>query len=340
MTPEEHYQHLLSLSQTDGALSSQSSFATVNQSQLFQRTASGYRPTGKRQSLHDGILRRFLSVQEVLRYDRRAIVMAGPPGAGKSSTMIKAISDMGRSANQYAVIDPDVFKRELLSAMVADGSIKDLVPPELEAQSALTGETFLPFDFAALVHVESTILADRALKQALQQGANVVIDGTLSDLNQGRQRLTLLAASGYDSQLIVDVEASRRVVERRVRDRWLYDYEHAVSSGTKYFGLGGRLVPSGAFDWIFGEDGVSRPLKTARALETEFRDSVRLVVYLSSESGAPELEYDSAAGGAVIHNETGRRPYAVCTVCHRRLYNPESMALGMGRSCASLVASV
>lgn len=340
MRPEEHYEHLLSLSQLNGPLSAQSPFVTVMREDLFRRLGPDFKPTSKREALHEVILRRFLAVQEVLRYDHRAVVMAGPPGAGKSSTMIKAIGDMGRAANEYAVIDSDVFKREILSAMVEDGSIRELMPLELEAQTTLTGEVFLPFDFAALVHIESTILADRALKQALRQGANVIIDGTLSDLNQGRERLNLLAANGYKSRLIVDVEASRTVVEKRVHDRWLYDYEHSISSESTSVGLGGRLVPAGAFDWIFGNDGVSRSLKTARALGNEFRDSVRLVVYLSSEDGRPELEYDSAAGGAIIHDATSQNPYAVCTVCHRRLYSPESMALGMGRYCASRVSSV
>lgn len=297
-----------------------------------------------RTEMHNEIIRRFWAQLDDLKRSRHAIVMAGPPGAGKSSTLSAAMAEAFLSTGNFAIVDSDKFKRELLQSSIEDGTYRThIVPQEVENFEA-SGEVFFPLDFASLVHTESVYLADIVIEQALELGANVVIDGTLSSAARARETFRKLTAAGYSIQLIVDVETSRNVAEDRAYKRWLSDYETTLEHYEKngeLVGLGGRLVPPAAFDWIYsGPGGLSLPLITAKTMEHEFQDVVRLMVYCSKRSSAiPDLEYDTARGGGIVHTDTAGSEYATCTVCHRSLTSPESIAAGMGPSCAERLAA-
>lgn len=311
----------------------------MNRAEWFERSPSGdVAPLAARRKLHELLTSRFVSRIGNLKYSREAIVMAGPPGAGKSTALHAVLARDVRSSEHFAVIDSDAFKADLLLSAMEDGWYERLVP-QVVAKSIASGEAFFPMDFAPLVHIESTILARTVTRQLLRAGANVVIDGTLSGATAARETFDMLAVAGYESQLIVDVEATRSTAERRAYLRWLEEYESAlaaVAANTPVGRFGGRLVPPSAYDWLYPDESpLTRSLSTALTIEREYREHVRLVIYRSTDGSAlPELEWDSTAGGPVLKHDSGGRTYVNCVVCHHPLYDPESIRLGMGKVCS------
>lgn len=194
--------------------------------------------------------------------ERHAIVLAGPPGAGKSTVLDEVLVDRGR----YLVIDADEFKRALLHEAVRDGSYESWIKPEEVADLERAGERFFPLELASLVHEESSRLAKKLRDEAIEEGLNIVIDTVLSSegvaLDLGQQ----LRANGYNVH-VIDVEVPYEVSEARIRGRWVEAYTRALDQGD---GLGGRWVPSEyARDVFAGPDGSSTSEASARRLARE-----------------------------------------------------------------------
>ncbi|UUL75524.1 zeta toxin family protein [Pseudarthrobacter sp. Fe7] len=123
-------------------------------------------------------------------------------------------------------------KTSLLLTAQADGSYDSyLVPDEVR-------------ELAALVHNESSILAKKAIRDAIERGDNIIIDGTLSGEKDARVQMDALQAAGYDVK-IADVETIRAVSEARTLGRWERGYleaENGPATG-RDAELGGRWVP-------------------------------------------------------------------------------------------------
>ncbi|RRD45810.1 zeta toxin family protein, partial [Arachnia propionica] len=90
---------------------------------------------------------------------------------------------------------------------------------ELETQ----GERFFPLDLATLVHEESSLLAQRMRKEAMQDGCNIVIDTVLGSPRSVTDIQTTLAAAGYRVE-IIDVEVPEAVSREAIRQRWRDGY--------------------------------------------------------------------------------------------------------------------
>jgi hypothetical protein len=63
-------------------------------------------------------------------------------------------------------------------------------------------------ELASLVHNESSILAEKAIRDALERGDNLIIDGTLSGEKNARAQFEALEAAGCDVML-ADVETTQ-----------------------------------------------------------------------------------------------------------------------------------
>lgn len=174
---EQHRQSLTALSKPDHALAVDSSYSTVRNPQWFHEGV----PTRERQFLQNQILAEFQAEKPDVAHDKIAIIMAGPPGAGKTTIRQQVLDQMGVTESQFHVIDSDNFKDALLQHAIADGSYESVIkPPEvkdLEAQ----GEHFYPRELAALVHQESSQLAANARTEAILHGENIVVDSVLSN---------------------------------------------------------------------------------------------------------------------------------------------------------------
>ncbi|MGW6018311.1 zeta toxin family protein [Oerskovia enterophila] len=194
------------------------------------------------------------------RQEGKAIVLAGPPGAGKGFVQGNV---PGRDKDAWLVVDADRFKEKLLREAMADGSYETFLKPDAVREREEAGEPFFPLELAALVHEESSHLARVLRDEALREGTNVVIDSVLSKPAAAVELGQKLAAAGYEAE-VVDVEVPYELSQARIAQRWRQSYEGAVVTGD---GLGGRWVPSVyARDVFNGPDGRSCSQESAAAL--------------------------------------------------------------------------
>ncbi len=262
--------------------------------------------TSSRKALHERLLADSLKEVPGLRSERRAIVQAGPPGAGKTSLRKTLLGD---ASEDFLVVDADEFKIRLLREAVADGSYESWIKPAAVREREAAGERFHPMELSSLVHAESADLADRLRRDALRSGKNVVIDTVLSSDTKARQIMGELERAGYDVQ-VIDVEVPREVSEERIRTRWREGDELAK----KGEGLGGRWVPSEFGAWVYGDPGGgSRPEANARMVAEESPAVSRYRVYRTSAEQAeakagPTLETDmtrATRGGPLVPTRSG-----------------------------------
>ena len=133
---DRHAQTVRALSAPGAPLSRESPHATIANPAWFFTPGM---PTPMREELHQQILGRFRATMETeVAHDKRAIVLAGPPGAGKSRILDELIGEPGsESRSRWLEVDPDEIKTQLLDAAAADGSYETFIKPpavrELEA---------------------------------------------------------------------------------------------------------------------------------------------------------------------------------------------------------------
>lgn len=239
-------------------------------------------PTPSRDRLHRRLLSQAREAQSGVKQQRRAIVLAGPPGAGKSGIRGKVLlGELG----DFLVIDADDFKSRLLREAQSDGSYDSWLMPANVRELAEEGHRFYPLELAALVHEESSYLAKALRSDAIEAGDNIVIDAVLADADKAVELGRQLAGAGY-AVWVIDVEVSRQVSEERIRKRWRESYIDACAGADP---LGGRWVPSEYAKEVFdGPAGMSRPAHAARRLADECL-AVRLYRMYSTEYDADEL---------------------------------------------------
>lgn len=221
------------------------------------------------------------------RQDGKAIVLAGPPGAGKGHVQRNVL---GLDKSAWLVVDADNFKEKLLREALADGSYDAFLKPDAVRDREAAGEPFYPLELAALVHEESSHLARLLRDEALREGANVVIDSVLSKPEAALALGERLVAAGYEVE-VVDVEVPYELSQARIAQRWRESYEGAVVTGE---GLGGRWVPSVyARDVFDGPGGRARSQASASALATECPAVLRhRRFWTPAEGAAMQVEVD------------------------------------------------
>ena len=265
---EDHLRTIRALSTADGPLSSGAPTASVNNPDWWR----GSRPTGDRSDLHDSVLDEVRTEKPGVRSTYRAILLAGPPGAGKS-TVREMVTGAGQ--DEFLQIDADDMKERLLRRALADKSYDSWIKPAAVREREQAGERFHPMELSSLVHEESAFLAERLRVESIERGDDIVIDTVLSSDTKARQIMGELERAGYDVQ-VMDVEVPREVSDERIRTRWREGNERAEKGD----GLGGRWVPSEFGAWVYGEpDGRSRPEANARMVAEESPAVSRYRVY-------------------------------------------------------------
>jgi len=300
----DHLATLRQLSPEGGPIAWDAPSATINNPRWWD----GGKPTQSRQSLLDKLQREAVSDVPDLRAESRAIVLAGPPGAGKSSIRERVL---GPRSDHFLVVDADDFKERLLREAVADGSYESWIKPAAVRELEADGERFHPMELSSLVHAESAAMADSLRQNAIAERKNVIIDTVLSSDTKARQIMGELERAGYDVQ-VVDVEVPREVSEERIRTRWREGDERAEKGD----GLGGRWVPSEFGAWVYGEPGGgSRPEANARMVAEESPAVSRYRVYrktaeqeLADPRAPATLETDmsrATRGGPLVPTRSG-----------------------------------
>lgn len=263
MTPTDaHRETVRAFSRAGGPLDPAGPNATTaNPRWFFGRDVR--RRTRERRALHRRLLDEARAEHPAARAERRAIVLAGPPGAGKS-TVLRDV--LGTDATAWVTIDADEFKHKLLREALSDGSYEDFLKPAAVAEREAAGEPFYPLELASLVHEESSYLANQMQREAMAEGLNVVIDSVLSKPEKAVALGQRLAAAGYRVE-VIDVEVPYELSEQRIAQRWRESYENAVATGE---GLGGRWVPSAYAREVFdAETGRARSQESALRLAQE-----------------------------------------------------------------------
>ena len=292
-----------------GPLTAQSKTATAQNPEWFNVRRG--EPRQDRRRLHNEIIAHFIESRPQVRRDKKAIVLAGPPGAGKSTAQAALIQQIRSPSEHWLPINADDFKDELLQQARQDGSYDSyLMPDEVRALEA-SGEKFYPRELAALVHTESSILAKKARNEALEAGINVIIDGTLGIEKQARILLDRLQGAGY-VVLLVDVETTQNVSQARTTGRWELGYlaaENGTATGLDVE-LGGRWVPPSFPASLFNEpsDTESICAATAAAIATDYGCVIDYRVYrVADKDAAPKLETTrgrAKVGGPLVDTDT------------------------------------
>ncbi len=285
---EAHETSLRELSRS-GQLAAYSPHATISNREWFKRG----RPTSARQDLHEVILAEFFA--SAVPLEKRAIVLAGPPGAGKSSVLARVVAEMGSHRADWRVIDADHFKDVLLLQALRDGSYEThLLPPAVRALQE-RGEVFFPRELASLVHEESSQITKLALQQAIARGENLIVDTVLATPDKAVQLGRSLSDAGY-TVTVVQVETSLEISTQRTLDRWRAGYQADLDRPRSPEQLGGRWVPSVIPQSLFADDRTgSSSLTAAHALAETCLAVLRAGFYEVSDVDASPVRV-SASG--------------------------------------------
>lgn len=157
----------------------------------------------ERKAFHDSLIRETLSNASRISDRPKLILMAGPCGAGKSTTL-KCLEDAGLlRTSDFATLSPD--------------SIKQRIPEHGEFLKRGLSRA----DASELVHEESTMISREALKKALQAKKNVIVDSTLknSEFYIGLLKNLRQSNANY-STVIVHIDADLATLQARVKRRY------------------------------------------------------------------------------------------------------------------------
>lgn len=254
-------------------------------------------PTPSRERLHRAIQEQVRGAAPDVLQERRALVLAGPPGAGKGG--VKA-DVLGNALETYRNIDADEFKAALLDAADRDGSFDEWLKPDAVRDLEAEGEKFFPLELASLVHEESSYLAKAFRARAIAAGDNIIVDAVLAVEGSAIALGDQLAQAGYMVQ-VVDVEVPFVLSEQRIRSRWEKEYMAALEGRGE---LGGRWVPSEYTRDVFdGPEGHSKPEHTARLLAEQCPAVADYRVY---RTGVEQAHLDRAEPVLEVHWQRSR----------------------------------
>ncbi|TQC40143.1 hypothetical protein EEB14_56280 [Rhodococcus sp. WS4] len=268
---EDRRAFLTSLSTPGGPLTVDAPHATINDRRYFRRIDGEPIPTRTRLRLHERILADWRASRTQVRRDRVSILMAGSPGAGKSTAQAHLV---GERARGWRHLDADEFKLRLLAAAVEDGSLQQMLPEELRAAQGHPSR-FYPNELSALVHIESNLLLETAVAQSLSVGENVIIDGTMAWKPWAIELVTRLERDRYTIH-VADVEASRELATARIVHRWQQGLTAALnaSEDDPATRMGGRWLPISAVDRLFTDTRLpdGKPLHDRSVSELNARE--------------------------------------------------------------------
>jgi predicted ABC-type ATPase len=299
MTPADELDHrreqFEALSTADGPLTPRSPSASVHQPDWY--TDQGHATT-MRLALHDRLLEEFRAEATEVPTERVAVVITGPPGAGKSSVRADILRETGTRPEQWRHIDPDAFRDRLLTAEHESGNVRRTVP--LEAAHLMP----TPRELSSQYFVESAKLTMRAQTSAVAAGENLMIEGVYSYPKRLDTLVKGLEKKGYTVHL-ANVDIRPDLALERTRARYRADAERASVLGVQVLGkdaLGGRFVAAESLAGHFDDHGGSRATAATREVADRRQAVLSHRQYTVDGVDAP------ARLISVRHREHGLRP--------------------------------
>nr|WP_274704164.1 zeta toxin family protein [Rhodococcus qingshengii] len=140
---------------------------------------------------------KYLALAEPAREARSAVLTAGAPGAGKSTSLSEHVDEI----EGYRQIDSDDIKDYLLQQALVDGIYDDLLERKLA-----DGYPISPRELATLVHRGSTNIVADIRSRCISRRENLIIEGTLTWAEEGVRIVEQLSSAGYVNVHIIDVE--------------------------------------------------------------------------------------------------------------------------------------
>ena len=256
--------------------------------------------------------------------DGRAMVFtAGPPGAGKSTTL-------SAHRTTFRVIDPDEIKSLLLARLMDRGLLDGLAHHRLA-----DGGVVRPGEAGWWVHRASTNVADRVRRVSLGMRENFVMEGTLQWEGAPAQFTNELNEAEYEYLEVIDVEVPLHTALAQAKQRW---WDGRTDPMTP---LGGRFVAPEFIQRCYtpGTDSVSICAQHARALFEGARDlliAARLRTVVCDNKGvARTATIDEAGATEWVIPEIGPSLGfgAACIRCGRSLTSQRSVEIGLGEEC-------
>lgn len=266
--------------------------------------------TPERLAVHQEIIAKLSETYASYPREGKAIVMAGPPGAGKSTFLENygmdefGIEVKGKDepkedppAKNFVTLNPDDFK--------------ELLPIDASRYPGLE-----PNELAAMLHEESSHLSKFAVKHFMSQGYNVIIDVTLGNAAKAiRNYVEPYAEQGYDYQVaLVDGTMNNSLNNAGLRwkkpdkETGVRTYSgrflpmHLIESNAPTEGSGYRSKNAEQFTEFMEHDLVSRAIvydpDTATVAEAKGEGGVR--DWLNDKRPTEETEDESFEAAAKL----------------------------------------
>jgi predicted ABC-type ATPase len=191
-----------------------------------------------------------------------AIMLGGPPGAGKTSTLHDSV---GVNPSDYLVINPDDMKEELAR--------RGLIPE-------IPGHDLSPMERSSLVHAESMRLARMLADRAYHDHKNIIWDTTMSWRSATESHIKALRDAKYHKIDAVVIDVSENVRRKRALERYAAG-QRAYENG---HGYGGRYVPEKVMHDQHDAEGHSYARGVLRGLSHQFDN---WFIYDNSRDGQP-----------------------------------------------------
>lgn len=196
--------------------------AAIKEHSTDRRYAPGGVWTAERDRLHREIADDLYAKAADVPNEGRGVMAGGLGGAGKS-TVLRDYA--GIDSSQYLTVNPDDVKEELVR--------RGLVP---EVPGA---EDLSPLERSALVHEESSRIAQMVAQRAYAEKKNIIWDITMSSQPSIDSRVAAMRGAGYGdiNGVFVDIPTEVSV------DRAMSRYRRGIDSYLDGKGNGGRYVP-------------------------------------------------------------------------------------------------
>jgi len=198
--------------------------------------------------------------------DGKALFSGGLGGAGKG-TLLKSGRVEGVDLDQYGTVNPDDVKEYIAE------NFPDLVPESPVYESRM--------EASAMVHEESSHIAQMIAERAYAERKNIVWDITMGSEKSVQGRINRLRDSGYEQidavfiDIPVEVSVKRALTRHRRGAEELRAFEASGvmprdPNGKEYTPLGGRFVPPSVIRAQQTDDGRSENVKAFEALQDQF----------------------------------------------------------------------